>query len=543
VISASEPQTQLKMRFAGKIETMEKYTMKRLFLTMATLIMSTLINSPLHAQPVCKSDALPQLPDVTITSVTQETQGTPHCKVAGVIGSEIHFELLLPEKWNGKFVMGGGGGFVGSVVNVALSYGALQSGYATVGTDTGHQGHPLDASWALNNLERIVNFGHQAVHRTAVTAKALIKAYYQQDIARNYFVGCSRGGGQALMEAQRYPDDFEAIVAGAPAYNWTMGLGAGTTQINQAMYPDPKNIQQAVIGPKEQQVIESAYLEKCDALDGIKDSILNDPRQCKFDVATLLCKGMKTDSCLTKTQLSAVNAIYDGPKDKQGRLFYGFPFGGETSIGGWPRWLTGGLIFQSDLDEFQGGVDVGDYPSPITPNAHYAFGNGVMKYMIYHDPDWTYKNYNFDTFGKDAKLVGETLNATNPDLSAFRKRGGKLLMYTGWSDAAITALGTIGYYEDVLANDKTAANDVRLFLMPGVEHCFGGKGPSWVNFLDVMDQWIETGKAPEQIPAYWLDEKHHPAGSRLLCAYPQIAQYDGNGDPRDVSSFNCFDDE
>ena len=162
---------------------------------MATLIMSTLINSPLHAQPVCKSDALPQLPDVTITSVTQETQGTPHCKVAGVIGSEIHFELLLPEKWNGKFVMGGGGGFVGSVVNVALSYGALQSGYATVGTDTGHQGHPLDASWALNNLERIVNFGHQAVHRTAVTAKALIKAYYQQDIARNYFVGCSRGGG------------------------------------------------------------------------------------------------------------------------------------------------------------------------------------------------------------------------------------------------------------------------------------------------------------------------------------------------------------
>jgi len=497
--------------------------------------------TPQKAEHACNLESLPQLPDVTISSVTQETEGVPHCKVAGVIGPEIHFELLLPEEWNGKFVMGGGGGFVGSVVNVALSYGALQSGYATVGTDTGHQGHPLDASWALNNLERIVNFGHQAVHRTAVTAKALINAYYQQDITLNYFLGCSRGGGQALMEAQRYPEDFDGIVAGAPAYNWTMGLGAGTTQINQAMYPDPQNIQQAVIGPKEQQLIESSYLDKCDALDGIKDGILTDPRQCKFDVATLLCKGENADKCLTKAQLAAVKTVYEGPKDKQGNmLFYGFPFGGETSANGWPRWLTGGLKFQTDMNEFQEGIDVGDYPAPVTPNAHYGFGNGVMKYLVYHDPNWTYKNYNFGTFREDAKIVGKTLNATNPDLSAFRKRGGKLLMYTGWDDAAITALGTIGYYEEVMAHDKTATKDVRLFMMPGVEHCFGGEGPSWVNFLDVMDQWIETGNAPEQIPAYWLNEKHHPADSRLLCAYPQIAQYDGNGDPRDVSSFSCF---
>jgi feruloyl esterase len=483
-------------------------------------------------------ESLPQLPDVTITSVTQETQGAPHCKVAGVIGPEIRFELLLPEKWNGKFVMGGGGGFVGSVINVALSYGALQSGYATVGTDTGHQGHPLDASWALNNLERIVNFGHQAVHRTAVTAKALIKAFYQKDITRSYFLGCSRGGGQGLMEAQRYPEDFEGIVAGAPAYNWT-GVAAGTIQIMQAMYPDPNNLQEAIIGPKEQQLIESAYLEKCDALDGIKDGILNDPRQCKFDVESLLCKSEKTDSCLTEEQVRAAKAIYDGPKYKQGKLFYGFPFGGETEIGGWLRWLTGGLKFQSDLDEFQGGVDVGDYPAPTTHNAHYSFGNGIMKYMIYHDPDWNYAAYKFDTFREDAELLGNTLNATNPDLSAFRKRGGKLLMYTGWSDAAITALGTIGYYEDVLVHDKTAANDVRLFMMPGVLHCFGGKGPSWVNWLDELDKWVETGKAPDQVTAYFVDEKLQPTGSRLLCAYPQTAEYDGKGDPRDVSSFSC----
>ncbi|MHC4204408.1 MAG: tannase/feruloyl esterase family alpha/beta hydrolase [Planctomycetota bacterium] len=490
-------------------------------------------------QPECDVKSLPQLPDVTITSVTQETQPVPHCKVAGVIGPEIHFELLLPEKWNGKFVMGGGGGFVGSVMNTSLMFGSLQAGYATVGTDTGHQGHPLDASWAHNNLERLVNFGHQAVHRTAVTAKALIKAYYQQDIARSYFTGCSRGGGQALMEAQRYPEDFEGIVAGAPAYNWT-GLGALATQITKAMYPDPNNLEKAVIGPVEQELIESSYLEMCDEQDGIKDGILNDPRQCKFDVATLLCKGEKTDNCLSAEQLAAVKVIYDGPKDSEGNsLFYGFPFGGETPTAGWPRWLTGGLKYQSSLEEFQGGVEAGDFEAPVSPCLFYGFGNGIMQYFVYNDPEWSYTNYNYDHLEKDSERVAETLNATNPELSAFRKRGGKLLMYTGWSDTAAPAEAVIGYYEDVVVHDKTAADDVRLFMMPGVEHCFGGPGPSWVNWLEEIDKWVETGTAPDQVTAYWLDEKLQPAGSRLLCAYPNIAKYDGKGDTRDVSSFSC----
>ena len=513
--------------------------MKRLFLNAAILMLIVLFNSPLHAEPVCNLESLPQLPDVRITSVTQESVPVLHCKVGGVIGTETNFELLMPDDWNGKFVMGGGGGFVGSVINVALSFSALQSGYATVGTDTGHQGHPLDASWALNNMERIVNFGHQAVHRTAVTAKALTKAYYQKEIERNYFVGCSRGGGQALMEAQRYPDDFEGIVAGAPAYNWTKGLAAQGIQIMQAMYPDPNNLQQAVIGPKEQHLIESSYLDKCDAIDGIKDGILNDPRDCKFDVESLLCEGKKTDTCLTREQVRAVNAVYEGSKNKQGVVFYGYPLGSETSPGGWPRWLTGGLKFQSDMNEFQGGVEVGDYPAPITPNALFGFANGIMKYFVYHDPDWSYTDYTFDTFREDAKLVGATLNATNPDLSEFRERGGKLLMFTGWSDAAITALGTIDYYDEVIAHDKTAKNDVRLFMMPGVEHCFGGPGPSWVNWLEVLDKWVDTGKAPDEVTAYFLDKNMQAEGSRLLCAYPQVAEYDGSGNTRDDTSFSC----
>jgi feruloyl esterase len=512
--------------------------MRRVFLITATFIVLTLFHSPLHAQPICKTESFPQLPDVAITSVTQEAAPAPHCKVAGVIGPEIHFELLLPDEWNGKFVMGGGGGFVGLVINTSLLLGSLQAGYASVGTDTGHKGHPIDASWALNNMERIVNFGHQAVHRTAVTAKALTRAYYQKDISRNYFFGCSRGGGQALMEAQRYPEDFDGIVAGAPAYNWTMGMGAAMTQNMHAMFPDPDNLQEAVIGPKEQELIESSYLKMCDEQDGIKDGILNDPRQCKFDVATLLCNGEKTDSCLSKEQLNAVKTYYEGPKDSKGNsLYYGFPFGGETAPHGWSRWITGGLKYETE-DEFQEGV-AAERPPPKAPNAQYGFATSFMKYLVYHDPDWTYKNYTFDRYREDSKLVGETLNATNPDLSAFRKRGGKLLMYTGWSDAAISALATIGYYEEVIANDKTAFNDVRLFMLPGVDHCSGGVGPSWVNWLDELDKWVETGKAPDQITVYFVDEKLQPAGSRLLCAYPQTAEYYGKGDPRDVSSFSC----
>lgn len=489
--------------------------------------------------PDCSIESLRDLPDVRLTSVTEEAEPVPHCKVAGVIGTETNFELLLPENWNGKFVMGGGGGFVGSVMNTSLSFGSLQAGYASVGTDTGHRGHPLVADWALDNPERLVNFGYKAVHDTAVTAKALIKAYYQKDIDRSYFTGCSTGGRQALMAGQRYPEDFDGIVAGAPGADY-IGIAAQASQINRAMYPDPNNLQAAVVGPEEQELIESSYLAMCDAQDGIEDGILNDPRQCKFDVSTLLCQGAKTDSCLSNEQLAAVEVVYGGPKDSKGNaLFYGFPFGSESSPGGWSRWLTGGLKYQDSLDEFQGGVDTGPFQAPIEPNAFYGFGNGIMRYFVFNDPDWSYATYNFDNLQKDAMQAAEILSATNPDLSAFRKRGGKLIIYSGWSDAAITGLSVAGYYENVLAHDKMASDDVRLFMMPGVEHCFGGVGPSFVNYLTEIDKWSETGKAPDQVTALWLDEKMQPSGSRPVCAYPAAAQYDGEGDTRDAASFSC----
>jgi feruloyl esterase len=476
---------------------------------------------------------------VRITSVVEQAAPVPHCFVSGVIGTETNFELLLPDAWNGKFVMGGGGGFVGTVQNTSLMFGSLQGGYATVGTDTGHQGHPIDASWALDDLERVVSFGHQAVHRTAVTAKALIAAYYDAEITRSYFTGCSRGGGQGFMEAQRYPEDFDGIVAGSPAFDWT-GIAALASQINAVMYPDPSDLHRAVVGPAEQSLVESSYLAMCDALDGLDDGILNDPRQCTFDVGTLLCDTEKTDQCLSAEELAAVRVVYGGPTDSQGRSLYpGFPFGGEAAPGGWARWLTGGLAFAEDGQEFQEGVDMGDFEEPVEPNAYFGFGNGIMRYFVYNDPEWSYVGYDWDDFERDASTVAQTLNATSPDLSAFRERGGKLLIYNGWSDNAQTSLAFTDYYEEVLAMDETASDDVRMFLMPGVEHCLGGPGPSWVNFLEEIDKWVETDEAPDEIVAYWLDQSMQPTGSRPVCAYPEVVQYNGEGDPRDASSFSC----
>ena len=509
-------------------------------LTTTILAMTVIAASGASAQTAnCSSESLGQLPDVRITSVTQESAPVSHCKVLGVIGTETNFELLLPEKWNGKFVMGGGAGFTGFVVNTALTYGALQSGYATVGTDTGHQGHPLDASWALNNLERVVSFGHQAVHRTAVTAKALTARYYGGEIKRSYFTGCSRGGGQALMEAQRYPEDFDGIVAGAPASNWTVELGARNTRLNAAMYPNPKDLSVASIGPEAQKIIGEAVLDQCDGLDGLKDGILNNPRRCKFDVASLACEGVKTNMCLSEQEVKAANTIYDDLYIDGKRVLPGYPVGGEMSPDGWAKWLTGGLAL-GEVGEFQEGVAANSEDvAPVAPNAHFAFGNGVMKYLVLHNPDWDYTKYNIDTLFSDATAAEQTLNATNADIDAFRARGGKLLMYTGWSDMALTPNGTVEYYESILKRNKSAAEDVRLIMMPGVDHCFGGVGPDWVNYLDEIDKWVETEKAPDQLTAFWLNDQMQPEGSRLVCAYPKAVTYNGTGNAKDASSFSC----
>jgi feruloyl esterase len=373
-----------------------------------------------------------------------------------------------------------------------------------------------------------------------VTAKALVVNYYGKDISRSYFTGCSRGGGQALMEAQRYPEDFDGIVAGAPAYSWTRELAARNTRLNAAMYPNPDDLSVATITPAKQQLIGNAVMKQCDTIDGVEDGILNNPLQCNFDVASLACEGTVSDTCLSEKEIAAAKTIYDGVHIDGKLVFPGYPVGGELSPNGWTRWLTGGLrVLEDAAEDFQDGVTNTEHPAPVTPNAHFAFGNGVMKYMVFHDPDWDYSRYSFETFFSDVAAISQTLDATNPNLDAFRARGGKLLITNSWADMAISPLGTITYYDSVIARDSGAADDVRLILFPGMDHCMGGAGPSWVNYLDVIDSWVETGEAPDQLTAFWLDEQNQPDGARPVCAYPNYLVYNGSGDPREASSFSC----
>jgi feruloyl esterase len=280
-------------------------------------------------------------------------------------------------------------------------------------------------------------------------------------------------------------------------------------------------------------------MEDCDRLDGLEDGVLNNPLACDFDVAELACRAGKSGACLAPAQLEAARRAYEGLNLDGERIVPGYPPGAELGVGGWDRWIAGGLTVTS-VNEFQRGVPPDpEYPDPENPNAHFAFGNGVMKYLVFQDPDWDYSTYDFSTFESDIAWISSTLDATDSDLDGFRERGGKLLMYNGWRDMALTPLGTIDYYEKVVKRDASASADVRLILVPGMDHCFGGPGPSFVDWLEEIERWLENGQAPDHVTAYWVDEEMQPKGSRLACAYPDVLEYDGVGDPRDAASFSC----
>lgn len=467
-------------------------------------------------QPCGQLSAL-KLPDVKISeaiAVPAATSGpirAPHCRVTGVVGSEIQFRLLLPDTWNGKFLMGGGGGFVGTIDNQAQR--TVDAGYATVGTDTGHHGDGTDASWALENLERQVNFGYVAVHRTAEVAKAIVRAYFGIEATRNFFVGCSNGGRQALMEAQRYPDDFDGIVVGAPALDF-VAIGAQFIKDSQAVFPDVDN-PMPLFTAETLKSVETQILDKCDAVDGLKDGLMEDPRRCSVDVATL--------SGLNQVQQSALKKVYAETRGKDGMIYPAQPFGGEGAPGGWPAWITGGAS-----------------PRPSQSGSlRRTFGTQFFKYFVFGDPSWDYTKYDVSHAPKDARQAGTLLNATNPNLDAFKSKGHRLVMWHGWSDPALSGLATINYYEQVQARDASLREYFRLFMMPGVLHCAGGPGPDNVDWPAVIADWVENGKAPESIVARKLGPEGGVMRSRPLCPYPQHAVYDGKGPADAAESFAC----
>jgi feruloyl esterase len=476
-----------------------------------------------------------KLPDTTIQEAVSVPAGDykgfkampAFCRVAGVIAptsdSDIKFEVWLPlaANWNHKFLGVGNGGFAGSISFGGLAE-AVRSGYASASTDTGHSGGGTDASWALHHPAKSIDFGYRAIHLTTVQGKAITKEFYGAAATRSYFNSCSNGGRQALMEAQRYPEDYDGIIAGAPANNWTL-LMTNAAKNSQAMLKDAASYFPAA----KLQAIQSTAIAACDKNDGVEDGLIENPAKCKFDPATLLCKGAEDNSCLTKPQLAALKELYAGLRDAKGKLIFpGYSSSGEADPAGWGPWITG--------------------PAPERSAMH-LFSTNFFRNIVHSDPAWDYKKFDVKTELAAAAKTAQVFNSTDPNLKAFRARGGKLILYHGWCDAAIPAQAVIDYYQAVQKKmgAKNAASFVRLFLAPGVQHCGGGSGPNdfgqggapkgdpGANIAAALERWVEKGVAPERIVAKRQNR------TRPLCAYPKVARYKGSGSTDDAANFDC----
>jgi len=492
----------------------------------------------IFAQPVAAGDfAGPRTPN-SGRDLTAPYKNVPaFCRVVAVAkpgaDSEIRLEVWLPlAGWNGKLQGIGNGGFAGLIDFMQMGT-AVRQGYAATATNDGHEGSPIDASWALGHPEKVIDFGHRGIHEMTRVAKEVVQAFYGKPAQRAYFAGCSDGGREALMEAQRYPADYDGILAGAPANYWTALLSTAAVD-TQALTLDAASF----IPQTKVPAISAAVLKACDELDGVRDGILNDPRQCHFDPKTIQCKaGEDTDQCLTAPQAAALKKIYAGPHDAKGHeVFPGFLPGGEDGQGGWGLWIFG--------------------PAPAKSLIAF-FGLGYFSNMVYEKPDWDYKTFSLE---EGLKLANEktasALNATDADLKPFAARGGKLILYHGWNDPAISAINTVNYYQSIVAKlgQSDADSFVRLYMVPGMQHCDGGPGADSFGQVGrlttddpqhsvdaALEQWVEKGVAPSTIIASKsaADDKQHPKMTRPLCVYPQAAKYKGSGDTNDAANFVC----
>jgi feruloyl esterase len=446
--------------------------------------------------------------------------------------SEIKTEVWLPlEGWNGRLRAQGNGGFAGAIYFGAMAE-TVRQGYATVGTDTGHVGGKGD--FALGHPEKVKDFGWRAVHDMTVQAKEVVKAFYGKAQEKAYFTSCSDGGREALMEAERFPADYDGILAGAPAYNWT-GLLAGAAANMHWIETHAGSALPAEKVP----ALAAAVRAACDAKDGVKDGVLNDPRACGFDPATMACKpGDAKDltACLTPGQVETVKRLYRGTVDGSGKVVLpGLMPGAEEGPNGWTRWITG--------DDKEAAM------------AFYS--KGFFANFIFDNPAWTAKEFDFD---RDYKLAvaktADALNSTDTNLTPFVSRGGKLVLYHGWNDPGIPALMTVDYYNAAVEKIGRSAADesVRLYMVPGMQHC--GDGPGAIEFgqgmgprgyaehdvFTALEAWVEKASAPGVLIAVKAEGKgpeKKVVMERPLCPYPQVAKYDGKGDAAKAGSFAC----
>ena len=465
------------------------------------------------------------------------------CRVKGQIkptsDSDITFEVWMPAaQWNGKFEQLGSGGLGGSI-NLFLLAAEMKKGYATAATDDGHQAIAVDASWALGHPEKVKDFGYRAVHETNLKARKIISAFYQKPPAFSYFNGCSEGGREAMMEAQRYPEDFNGILAGAAALAWTKLMFAFAWNA-QAL-----NSPASFIPEAKRHAVREAALAACGTQDGVKDDFIKDPLRCHFDPSVLACKGADSDNCLTAEQVTALKKIYAGPRNpRTGRqISPGYEPGAED-IAGIP-----GISFESYV-----------FGSGPGTSLDAIFSSAFFSGFVFEKPGWKFSDLNFDKdVATTEEKVGSVMNAANPDLTAFRARGGKLLQYHGWNDGSPPPRHSVDYYESVTKKmgglDKTK-DFYRLFMAPGMMHCGSGPGPNlFGNMLDfgatndpdrniftALEKWTEQDVAPDKIIAT-KDHEDNPAKgvemTRPLCPYPELAKWNGKGATSDAQNWSC----
>ena len=441
----------------------------------------------------------------------QSTANLPaFCRVSLTIkpssDSDIKSEVWLPMTgWNGKFLQVGNGAWGGSIQYAALA-DSLRRGYAAASTDTGHTG--TDASFAVGHTEKLIDFGYRSVHETAVKGKATVTALYGVAPRLSYFNGCSAGGRQSFMEAQRFPEDFDGIIAGAPGYNRT-DAAFQTIQMIQATHKDAASF----IPASKLPAIHRAAIAACDGLDGLKDGLISEPTKCQFDPGVIACKSGDGPDCLTQPQVVAARRIYAPVVDPR--------TGTEVSTGLEPG------------SELHWDSVAGDRP--------HSMYNDLLRFVVFKDPNWDYRLLDVARHLDLARKADSgILAATSTELKPFVGRGGKLLIYHGWEDQNIPPRSSVNYYVRLLnaMGTQQADSAVRLYMVPGMGHCGGGDGPNVFDMVAVLEQWREQGQAPAGVLASKLHEGH-AIRTRPLCPYPQVARYKGSGSIDKAENFSC----
>ena len=461
--------------------------------------------------------------------VVAATADTPqHCRVIGTITPEVGFEISLPDRWNQRFYMTGNGGLAGDALDTPTNAdrtGALTNGFVHARTNTGHDARKEPSgSFVLSNPQKAIDYAYRAVHVTAETAKKIATNYYARPITFSYWNSCSNGGRQGLLEAQRFPDDFDGIVANAPWVDQT-GFMVGAVWNQKAVTESP-------VSPAKLPLLAEKVMAKCDEIDGLKDGLIDDPRKCSFDPVRdvpACTEGSDASNCLTAAEAATIKKIYGGPVSNGKPYFPGFMLGSEQPVPG-----ANGTA----ASPWAGAI------IPAQPNAKPADFNlaeGILKYLVLDPPQPEYDAMKFD-YDRDVRLVARwarLANPTDPDLSKFRRSGGKLIMTYGWADQILQPMMGVRYYESVVdKHGRNTTDFVRLFMAPGMTHCAGGVGPDRNDAVTAVIDWVEKGKAPDRLIASKVTNGQ-TIRTRPLCPYPQVARYTGQGSTDAASSFTC----